>query len=136
MALDALLADDYKVDLEVFEGASRSPALSDSAQKRSISTISRLSGSRRSTWRISTSMRILDLNIAGEFLVMAATLDDQEPDAAGRVAFPTSRLTNGSTRGWITVRQLVEYKSSRTPLTACDPRRWRGVHIRRRQAGV
>lgn len=112
MSLQALLADDYKVDLEVFEGPLDLLLYLIRREEVDIYDIpiEKIAAQYLSYLDV---MRMLDLNIAGEFLVMAATLmmiksrmllpveargTDEEPD-----------------EDWVDprldlVRQLVEYK--------------------------
>ena len=112
MALDALLADDYKVDLEVFEGPLDLLLYLIRREEVDIYDIpiERITAQYMAYLDV---MRILDLNIAGEFLVMAATL----MMIKSRMLLPVeSRSTDEPLdEEWIDprldlVRQLVEYK--------------------------
>ena len=112
MALDALLADDYKVDLEVIEGPLDLLLYLIRREEVDIYDIpiERITAQYMAYLDV---MRILDLNIAGEFLVMAATL----MMIKSRMLLPVeSRSTDEPLdEEWIDprldlVRQLVEYK--------------------------
>ena len=112
MALDALLTDDYKVDLEVFEGPLDLLLYLIRREEVDIYDIPivRITAQYMDYLDV---MRMLDLNIAGEFLVMAATL----MMIKSRMLLPVeSRTTDEpSDDEWIDprldlVRQLVEYK--------------------------
>ena len=112
MALDALLTDDYKVDLEVFEGPLDLLLYLIRREEVDIYDIPivRITAQYMDYLDV---MRMLDLNIAGEFLVMAATL----MMIKSRMLLPVeARATDEpSDDEWIDprldlVRQLVEYK--------------------------
>jgi len=112
MALDALLTDDYKVDLEVFEGPLDLLLYLIRREEVDIYDIpiERITAQYMAYLDV---MRMLDLNIAGEFLVMAATL----MMIKSRMLLPVeSRAADEpSEEAWIDprldlVRQLVEYK--------------------------
>lgn len=112
MSIEALLADDYKVDLEVFEGPLDLLLYLIRREEVDIYDIP--------IEKITTQylayldvMRMLDLNIAGEFLVMAATL----MMIKSRMLLPVeSRLVEEEgEEEWVDprldlVRQLIEYK--------------------------
>jgi segregation and condensation protein A len=112
MALDALLTEDYKVDLEVFEGPLDLLLYLIRREEVDIYDIpiEKITAQYMSYLDV---MRMLDLNIAGEFLVMAATL----MMIKSRMLLPVeSRAADEpSDEEWIDprldlVRQLVEYK--------------------------
>lgn len=112
MALDALLADDYKVDLEVFEGPLDLLLYLIRREEVDIYDIP-IEKITAQYMEYLDVMRMLDLNIAGEFLVMAATL----MMIKSRMLLPVeSRASDEpSDDEWIDprldlVRQLVEYK--------------------------
>jgi len=73
MSVETLLADDYKVDLEVFEGPLDLLLYLIRREEVDIYDIpiERITAQYLEYLEM---MRMLDLNIAGEFLVMAATL--------------------------------------------------------------
>jgi segregation and condensation protein A len=112
MSIESLLADDYKVDLEVFEGPL--DLLLYLIRREEIDIydipIEKITAQYLSYLEV---MRMLDLNIAGEFLVMAATL----MMIKSRMLLPVeSRSTEEeSEEEWVDprldlVRQLIEYK--------------------------
>ena len=112
MALDTLLTEDYKVDLEVFEGPLDLLLYLIRREEVDIYDIpiERITAQYMDYLDV---MRMLDLNIAGEFLVMAATL----MMIKSRMLLPVeSRTTDEpADEEWIDprldlVRQLVEYK--------------------------
>ncbi len=112
MSVEALLADDYKVDLEVFEGPLDLLLYLIRREEVDIYDIpiEKITAQYMDYLDV---MRMLDLNIAGEFLVMAATL----MMIKSRMLLPVeSRATEEeSDEEWVDprldlVRQLVEYK--------------------------
>ena len=112
MALDALLTDDYKVALEVFEGPLDLLLYLIRREEIDIYDIP-IERVTAQYMEYLDMMRMLDLNIAGEFLVMAATL----MMIKSRMLLPVeSRSTEEPADDeWIDprldlVRQLVEYK--------------------------
>ena len=112
MALDALLTDDYKVDLEVFEGPL--DLLLYLIRREEVDIYDIPIEKITSQYLVYLDvMRMLDLNIAGEFLVMAATL----MMIKSRMLLPVAARApeESSDEEWIDprldlVRQLVEYK--------------------------
>lgn len=112
MALDALLADDYKIDLEVFEGPLDLLLFLVRREEVDIYDIP-IETIAAQYMQYLDMMRMLDLNIAGEFLVMATTL----MMIKSRMLLPVeARSTDEDTdEEWIDprldlVRQLIEYK--------------------------
>ena len=112
MSIEALLADDYKVDLEVFEGPLDLLLYLIRREEVDIYDIpiEKITAQYMAYLEV---MRMLDLNIAGEFLVMAATL----MMIKSRMLLPVeSRAAEEeSDEEWIDprldlVRQLIEYK--------------------------
>jgi segregation and condensation protein A len=112
MSIEALLTDDYKVDLEVFEGPLDLLLYLIRREEVDIYDIpiERITSQYMAYLEV---MRMLDLNIAGEFLVMAATL----MMIKSRMLLPVeSRAAEEeSDEDWVDprldlVRQLVEYK--------------------------
>jgi segregation and condensation protein A len=112
MSIEALLADDYKVDLEVFEGPLDLLLYLIRREEVDIYDIpiEKITAQYMAYLEV---MRMLDLNIAGEFLVMAATL----MMIKSRMLLPVeSRAAEEeSDEEWVDprldlVRQLVEYK--------------------------
>ena len=112
MSIEALLADDYKVDLEVFEGPLDLLLYLIRREEVDIYDIpiERITTQYMAYLEV---MRMLDLNIAGEFLVMAATL----MMIKSRMLLPVeSRAAeDDSDEEWVDprldlVRQLIEYK--------------------------
>ena len=112
MSVEALLADDYKVDLEVFEGPLDLLLYLIRREEVDIYDIpiEKITAQYLAYLDV---MRMLDLNIAGEFLVMAATL----MMIKSRMLLPVeSRSTEEeSEEDWVDprldlVRQLIEYK--------------------------
>ena len=112
MALDTLLADDYKVDLEVFEGPLDLLLYLIRREEVDIYDIpiERITAQYMAYLDV---MRILDLNIAGEFLVMAATL----MMIKSRMLLPVEERSSEEEmdQEWVDprldlVRQLIEYK--------------------------
>ena len=108
-----LLPDDYKVNLEVFEGPL--DLLLYLIRKDELDIydipIGRIADQYR---QFIETMRILDLNMAGEFIVMAATL----ALIKSRMLLPADDASSadadagdeGKDPRWDLVRQLVEYK--------------------------
>jgi segregation and condensation protein A len=112
MSVETLLADDYKVDLEVFEGPLDLLLYLIRREEVDIYDIP-IEKITRQYMAYLDMMRMLDLNIAGEFLVMAATL----MMIKSRMLLPVeSRSTEeDSVEDWVDprldlVRQLIEYK--------------------------
>lgn len=112
MSVETLLADDYKVDLEVFEGPLDLLLYLIRREEVDIYDIP-IEKITRQYMNYLDVMRMLDLNIAGEFLVMAATL----MMIKSRMLLPVeSRGTEeDSDEDWVDprldlVRQLIEYK--------------------------
>ncbi|MDD4102846.1 MAG: segregation/condensation protein A [Kiritimatiellae bacterium] len=112
MSLQALLADDYKVDLEVFEGPLDLLLYLIRREEVDIYDIP-IEKITKQYLAYLDVMRMLDLNIAGEFLVMAATL----MMIKSRMLLPVeSRYAeNDPDDDWVDprldlVRQLIEYK--------------------------
>jgi segregation and condensation protein A len=112
VSVEALLADDYKVDLEVFEGPLDLLLYLIRREEVDIYDIpiERITAQYLAYLEV---MRMLDLNIAGEFLVMAATL----MMIKSRMLLPVeSRAAEEeSDEEWVDprldlVRQLIEYK--------------------------
>jgi segregation and condensation protein A len=112
MSIEALLTDDYKVDLEVFEGPLDLLLYLIRREEVDIYDIpiERITKQYLAYLEV---MRMLDLNIAGEFLVMAATL----MMIKSRMLLPVeSRAAEEeSDDDWVDprldlVRQLIEYK--------------------------
>ena len=112
MSIEAILADDYKVDLEVFEGPLDLLLYLIRREEVDIYDIpiEKITAQYMAYLDV---MRMLDLNIAGEFLVMAATL----MMIKSRMLLPVeSRAAEDeSEEDWVDprldlVRQLVEYK--------------------------
>lgn len=112
MSIESLLADDYKVELEVFEGPL--DLLLYLIRREEVDIYDIPIGKITAQYMAYLDMmRMLDLNIAGEFLVMAATL----MMIKSRMLLPVeSRAAEEeSDEEWIDprldlVRQLVEYK--------------------------
>ncbi|MDR2849812.1 MAG: segregation/condensation protein A [Verrucomicrobiota bacterium] len=112
MPLEALLTDEYKVDLEVFEGPLDLLLYLIRREEVDIYDIpiEKITAQYMAYLDV---MRMLDLNIAGEFLVMAATL----MMIKSRMLLPVEARASDepSDEEWIDprldlVRQLVEYK--------------------------
>ncbi len=112
MSIEALLADDYKVDLEVFEGPLDLLLYLIRREEVDIYDIpiEKITAQYLDYLDV---MRMLDLSIAGEFLVMAATL----MMIKSRMLLPVeSRAAEEESEDeWIDprldlVRQLIEYK--------------------------
>jgi len=102
-------ADDYKVDLDVFEGPLDLLLYLIKREEVDIYNIP-IERITRQYMEYLSLMRMLDLNIAGEFIVMAATLMmiksrmllpvEERPDMEEEADDPR----------WDLVRQLIEYK--------------------------
>lgn len=112
MSIEALLTDDYKVDLEVFEGPLDLLLYLIRREEVDIYDIP-IEKITAQYMEYLDVMRMLDLTIAGEFLVMAATL----MMIKSRMLLPVeSRSTEEeSDEEWVDprldlVRQLIEYK--------------------------
>jgi len=112
MSVETLLADDYKVDLEVFEGPLDLLLYLIRREEVDIYDIPIETITAQYLAYLDV-MRMLDLNIAGEFLVMAATL----MMIKSRMLLPVeSRAAEEeSDEEWVDprldlVRQLIEYK--------------------------
>lgn len=112
MSIEALLTDDYKVDLEVFEGPLDLLLYLIRREEVDIYDIpiERVTAQYLAYLEV---MRMLDLNIAGEFLVMAATL----MMIKSRMLLPVESraAAEEDDEEWVDprldlVRQLVEYK--------------------------
>ena len=112
MSVESLLADDYKVDLEVFEGPLDLLLYLIRREEVDIYDIP-IEKITRQYMNYLDMMRMLDLNIAGEFVVMASTL----MMIKSRMLLPVeARPTDeGGDEEWVDprldlVRQLIEYK--------------------------
>ncbi|MDD2454694.1 MAG: segregation/condensation protein A [Kiritimatiellae bacterium] len=112
MSLQALLADDYKVDLEVFEGPLDLLLYLIRRDEVDIYDIP-IEKITKQYLAYLDVMRMLDLNIAGEFLVMAATL----MMIKSRMLLPVEArgAEDAQDDDWVDprldlVRQLIEYK--------------------------
>jgi len=112
MSVETLLADDYKVDLEVFEGPLDLLLYLIRREEVDIYDIP-IERITRQYMDYLNIMRMLDLNIAGEFAVMAATL----MMIKSRMLLPVESRTaeDESDEEWVDprldlVRQLIEYK--------------------------
>jgi len=112
MSIEALLADDYKVDLEVFEGPLDLLLYLIRREEVDIYDIpiEKITAQYMAYLDV---MRMLDLNIAGEFLVMAATL----MMIKSRMLLPVESraVEDEGEEEWVDprldlVRQLIEYK--------------------------
>ena len=112
MSVEALLADDYKVDLEVFEGPLDLLLYLIRREEVDIYDIpiEKITAQYMAYLEV---MRMLDLNIAGEFLVMASTL----MMIKSRMLLPVESRSSDEEpdEEWVDprldlVRQLVEYK--------------------------
>jgi len=112
MSIETLLADDYKVDLEVFEGPLDLLLYLIRREEVDIYDIpiERITRQYMAYWDV---MRMLDLNIASEFVVMATTLmmiksrmllpvESRAAEEEGEEEWVDPRLD--------LVRQLIEYK--------------------------
>ncbi|MFU8781308.1 MAG: segregation and condensation protein A [Kiritimatiellia bacterium] len=122
--------DDYKVDLDVFEGPL--DLLLYLIRKDEVDIydipIERITNQYMEYLSV---MRMLDLNIAGEFIVMAATLmmiksrmllpvEDQNPD---------EEEEEGDDPRWDLVRQLVEYKKYKDIAGQLQEREYYQEHV-------
>ncbi len=122
--------DDYKVDLEVFEGPL--DLLLYLIRKDEVDIydipIERITNQYMEYLSV---MQMLDLNIAGEFIVMAATLmmiksrmllpvEDQNPD---------EEEEEGDDPRWDLVRQLVEYKKYKDIAGQLQEREYYQEHV-------
>jgi len=112
MSVETLLADDYKVDLEVFEGPLDLLLYLIRREEVDIYDIP-IEKITRQYMQYLDVMRMLDLNIAGEFLVMASTL----MMIKSRMLLPVESRSNEDEEDeeWVDprldlVRQLIEYK--------------------------
>jgi segregation and condensation protein A len=112
MSVESLLADDYKVDLEVFEGPLDLLLYLIRREEVDIYDIP-IEKITRQYMSYLDMMRMLDLNIAGEFVVMASTL----MMIKSRMLLPVEsrRADEGEDEEWVDprldlVRQLIEYK--------------------------
>jgi len=112
MSVEAILSDDYKVDLEVFEGPLDLLLYLIRREEVDIYDIPIETITAQYLAYLDV-MRMLDLNIAGEFLVMAATL----MMIKSRMLLPVESRAAEETSDeeWIDprldlVRQLIEYK--------------------------
>jgi len=112
MSIETILADDYKVDLEVFEGPLDLLLYLIRREEVDIYDIP-IEKITKQYLDYLDVMRMLDLNIAGEFLVMAATL----MMIKSRMLLPVESRSaeEEPDEEWVDprldlVRQLVEYK--------------------------
>ena len=112
MAQQELLADDWKVDLEVFEGPLDLLLYLIRREELDIYDIP-IGRITEQYMRYLDLMRQLNLDVAGEFIVMAATL----MVIKSRMLLPVDRRAaeEGTTEEWVDprldlVRQLIEYK--------------------------
>jgi segregation and condensation protein A len=112
MSLQTLLADDYKVDLEVFEGPLDLLLYLIRREEVDIYDIPIETITKQYLAYLDV-MRMLDLNIAGEFLVMATTL----MMIKSRMLLPVEvrGIEDDTDENWVDprldlVRQLIEYK--------------------------
>ena len=112
MAANDLLSEDYKVDLEVFEGPLDLLLYLIRREELDIYDIP-IGRITEQYMKYVEMMRQLNLDIAGEFIVMAATL----MVIKSRMLLPVDRRTTdaGDDGEWVDprldlVRQLVEYK--------------------------
>jgi segregation and condensation protein A len=112
MSIENILAEDYKVNLEVFEGPLDLLLYLIRREEVDIYNIPIVHITQQYMDYLEM-MRLLDLNIAGEFLVMASTL----MMIKSRMLLPvTERSTDeDSDEDWVDprldlVRQLIEYK--------------------------
>lgn len=112
MSVETLLADEYKVDLEVFEGPLDLLLYLIRREEVDIYDIP-IEKITRQYMDYLDIMRMLDLNIAGEFLVMAATL----MMIKSRMLLPVESRSSeeDNDEDWVDprldlVRQLIEYK--------------------------
>ncbi len=112
MSVETLLADEYKVDLEVFEGPLDLLLYLIRREEVDIYDIpiERITAQYLAYLEV---MRLLDLNIAGEFLVMATTL----MMIKSRMLLPVESraVEEEGDEEWVDprldlVRQLIEYK--------------------------
>ena len=112
MSIETLLADDYKVDLEVFEGPLDLLLYLIRREEVDIYDIP-IEKITRQYMDYLDIMRMLDLNIAGEFVVMASTL----MMIKSRMLLPVESraAADENEEEWVDprmdlVRQLIEYK--------------------------
>ncbi|MCL1920593.1 MAG: segregation/condensation protein A [Kiritimatiellaeota bacterium] len=112
MSVESLLADDYKVELEVFEGPLDLLLYLIRREEVDIYDIP-IERITRQYMDYLDIMRMLDLNIAGEFVVMASTL----MMIKSRMLLPVESrpADEGGDEEWVDprldlVRQLIEYK--------------------------
>ena len=111
MAQEQLFADDYKVSLDVFEGPLDLLLYLIRREELDIYDIP-LERVTTEYMAFLDNARSLDLDIAGEFIVMAATL----MVIKSRMLLPVSRrVAEGGEEEWVDprldlVRQLIEYK--------------------------
>ena len=112
MSVETLLTDDYKVDLEVFEGPLDLLLYLIRREEVDIYDIP-IERVTRQYMDYLDIMRMLDLNIAGEFVVMASTL----MMIKSRMLLPVEARPSdeGGDEDWVDprldlVRQLIEYK--------------------------
>lgn len=112
MALQDLIAEDYKVDLDVFEGPLDLLLYLIRRDELDIYDIP-IDRVTEQYMQYLSIMRQLNLDVAGEFIVMAATL----MVIKSRMMLPVARRTaeDASSEEWVDprldlVRQLVEYK--------------------------
>ncbi len=133
MAQQQLFADEYKVNLDVFEGPLDLLLYLIRREELDIYDIpiARIAGQYREYLGL---MKALDLNVAGEFIVMAATLeliksrmllpaDDEDAESPG------DDEEDGKDPRWDLVRQLVEYKRFKDAATRLQDREYERQNI-------
>ena len=114
MAQDQLLAEEYKVNLDVFEGPLDLLLYLIRREELDIYDIP-IEHITQEYMKFIEEARKLDLDIAGEFIVMAATL----MVIKSRMLLPVDRrrVSESGEEEWVDprhdlVRQLIEYKKS------------------------
>lgn len=133
MPFPAATSDDYKVSLEVFEGPLDLLLYLIKREEIDIYDIpvARIAAQYREYLGM---MQMLDLNVAGEFVVMAATLELIK----SRMLLPADEADDGGDDDeegrdprWDLVRQLVEYKRYKDAATRLQEREYerQGVFI-------
>jgi segregation and condensation protein A len=120
--------EEYKVRLEVFEGPLDLLLYLIKREELDIYNIP-IERITRQYMEYLALMRLLDLNIAGEFLVMAATLMmiksrlllpvEERPELEAEEEDPR----------WDLVRQLVEYKKFKEAATHLQQREWQRTNV-------